>query len=110
MKSQSQLRSSLKNFKVTDVIFHRNGVGGRSFYNVRFSFTQDEHFMPNMLAITPCDAKLGNEDVECFVINVSDPTSCWRGAHFVDDVNAAVKAFNRDSESKFRALVGTKKA
>lgn len=80
-------------FKVTDVNFQRNGVSGRGFYVVRFSFTNtpayDGKFYPNMMAVMPDEATTEN-GIECYVIDLNDPTSGWRGDYFSELVRAAI--------------------
>lgn len=77
----------MKGFKVTDVTHHRNGIGGRPFWSVRFSFDNEGRFHPNMVAIIPSDEAARGE---CFVLDLNDPTSNWRGDHFEKDVKHAV--------------------
>lgn len=88
----------MKNFKVTDITSHRNGVGGRSFYSVRFSYNNEGQFMPNMVAVMPedvIDHKSRNNE-ECFVLDLNNPTSNWRGDDFASDVRTAIKTHNDD--------------
>ena len=86
------MAKDIKDFRVTDCTYHRNGVGGRPFWVVRFSciFTDfsPNRFMPNMLAIVP---SLPHTDVECSVLDLNDPTQKWRGDHFAPLVKAAIE-------------------
>lgn len=91
----------MKNFKVTDVTYHRNGVCGKGFYSVRFSY-QDDTFMPNMVAVMPSEAVDAKNCEECFILNLNDPTSNWRGDQFASDVRAAVKEFITELRASFK--------
>jgi hypothetical protein len=80
----------INDFRVTDVTSHRNGVSGRAFYSVRFSYVDEangDRFMSNMLAVVPMDAK----DGECFVLDLNAPTECWRGDNFSESVGYAIQ-------------------
>lgn len=81
---------TIKQFRATDVKSHRNGIAGRAFYSVRFSYTEEERFMPNMLAIMPYSAKVSGPDTECFVLNMNDPSESWRGDCFAQLVWDAI--------------------
>lgn len=95
----NRIMNNIKQFKVTDVKWHRNGVAGRSFYSVRFSYTEDDRFMPNMLAIVPGDAKVEGADTECFVLDMNSLTECFRGDNFVKLVWDAI---NKDPDTRTR--------
>jgi len=79
----------MKNFKIADITYHRNGVGGQSFNSVRFSFSNDSKFYPNMLAIVPATEK--PKCSECYVVNIDSPTENWRGENFFPEINASLK-------------------
>lgn len=85
----------MKNFKTTDITYHRNGCSGRGFYSVRFSY-DDDGFKPNMVAILPADLVDGTSFQECYVLDLNDPTSNWRGDQFAYDVRAAIKVYQKD--------------
>lgn len=91
----------MKQFTVTDVTYHRNGCTGRGFYSVRFSFKEDV-FQPNMVAIMP-DVINNKSCQECFVMNLNDPTSNWRGDQFAYDVRAAIERFSDDLQASFKS-------
>lgn len=95
----------IKKFKPYDVQYHRNGVGGRGFYTVRFSFENEGKFEPNMLATVPSNAEPG----ECFVISVNDPTSKWRGDRFERDAKRAIEDYNFAEAMAFEARAQHKK-
>lgn len=75
---------AIKNFRVTDKNFQRNGISGRSFWAVRFSHEDELGFHPNMMAVIPTQAneKVRGVGVECFVLDLNDPFSAWRGDDF----------------------------
>lgn len=91
--------NGIKDFQVTDITTHRNGIAGRGFYSVRFSFCEGftsekiacSTVRTNMLAIMPHSA---NQDVgvECFVIDMNEPTKCWRGDNFAPLIWDAIRA------------------
>lgn len=106
LNSNYRVRTNgIRDFKVTDVTYHRNGICGRPFHSVRFSYTEDGRFMPNMLATVPAEATDHPGGRECFVIDLANPTACWRGDAFAELVHSAVKEYQSESESKFRALM-----
>jgi len=78
----------IQGFQVQRVIFHRNGISGQPFHSVYFTF-DFEGSWPQMVAIVPNDSN-GNAGIECFVINLNDPTSCWRGDNFARLVWGAI--------------------
>jgi len=96
---------SIKDFKVTDVTYHRNGICGRQFYSVRFSFDNDERIMDNMLAVVPHAACKSGDGAECFVIDMNNPTSYWRGDDFNDQICAAVAEYEEGGPARFKAAM-----
>jgi hypothetical protein len=89
--SRHGAHGDIKDFKATQVTYNRNGISGRPFYSVVFSYVDcsyaDEPLKPNMLAIVPDE---GSEE-ECFVVDMNDPSQCWRGVDFLAAVTAAIK-------------------
>ena len=103
--SRPRVLSGLNDFRVTDVTSHRNGVSGRRFHSVRFSYFDvgSSKFMPNMLAVIPQDAAMG-EDTECFVIDLNDPTSNWRGDNYARHVKAAIDDHEAANEAAYDSI------
>ncbi len=99
--------SPLQNFKVTDITHHRNGIMGRPFDSVRFSFEAADVFYPNMLAIVPEYSPV--QDVECYVVDMNNPAECWRGDNFVDLVRTAIKAAEDIHRRPTRVVAAEKK-
>jgi hypothetical protein len=95
----------IKSFRVTDVQYHRNGICGRSFHSVRFSFESEGTFYPNMIATMPynaiVNADLRSDGVECFVVNMNDPSDCMRGDDFAKQVHEAILLHQRESRDEF---------
>ena len=59
------------------VQYHRNGVGGDSFYVVKF---HDDDAARDLIAVVPSSMRENDRDYECYVIDPSDPVhSKWRG-------------------------------
>ncbi len=86
----------LTEFRVTDVTSHRNGVGGRPFHSVRFSYTAGDFtppkFYPNMLAVVP-NMPVTDFDkglTECFVMDLNNPGERFRGECFMHYVLKAI--------------------
>jgi hypothetical protein len=106
MAKRSQAR--ITGFRATDVVHHRNGVCGRSFTTVRFSFEDEGTLRPNMMAVFPVDAQtqpgLG-DGTECYVIDLNDPSNCMRGDNFLDDVQEAIKVHEAASHARFTAAL-----
>ena len=80
---------------VQSVEYQRNGISGRPFHMIRFSFDDPEggHYK-NMIAIMPYEARdwySSSEGAECFVLNADDLTSHWRGDSFFDECLKAVE-------------------
>lgn len=82
---------AIQNFRVTDTTFHRNGISGRSFWTVRFSYDEEGTFYPNMMAVMPSQP---NEQFrcgkECFVVDLNNPTNNWRGDYFFELVKDTI--------------------
>ena|ERR1700758_2976122 len=95
----------ISGFHASKVVFHRNGICGRSFYTVSFSYVEDDVHRSNMLAVFPVDAQtqpgLG-QGTECYVIDLKDPSNCMRGDNFVGDVERAIALHEFDSRHAFR--------
>jgi hypothetical protein len=83
--------NGIKDFRATQVTYNRNGISGRPFYSVAFSYVDcsyaDEPLKAHMLAVVPDEGS----DEECFVVDMNDPSQCWRGVDFLADVTAAIK-------------------
>jgi hypothetical protein len=94
---------TMNKFAVTDVTYHRNGCCGRGFYSVRFSFKEDT-FQPNMVAIMPADVIDDKDFANCFVMNLNDPTSNWRGDQFAADVRAAIRTDRANTLESLKSL------
>lgn len=76
--------------KIIDWRFHRNGVGGESFYAVRFRHTLDAG--RPLLAIVEAHYRYMNTPRGwdgTFVIDPEDPTLSWRGDVMYEDLMAA---------------------
>lgn len=86
----------INGFQAHAVKYHRNGIGGRSFWTVYFScmltdFTPAK-FMPNMMAVLPADSRdLVTAQAETFVVDLNDRTECWRGENFFELVHRAIE-------------------
>lgn len=85
-------RDGIKGFTAKQVTWHRNGISGRSFWSVAFSYVEGETLKANMLATVPVDGVASGPDVECYVVDMDDTSMCWRGDSFVGPVFAAIKA------------------
>lgn len=86
----------IEDFRVTDITTHRNGIGGRRFYGVRFSCTLQGVFKPNMLAVVPKTALEGapaSDGLECYVIDLNGPTENMRGDSFMPLIRSAVASY-----------------
>jgi hypothetical protein len=79
--------NGIKDFSATQVTYNRNGISGRPFYSVVFSYVEGETLKSNMLAVVPDEGT----DEECFVVDMNDPSQCWRGVDFLEYVAAAIK-------------------
>lgn len=63
--------------RIHDIEYHRNGVGGDSFYVVQF---EEPETGLDLLAMIPSQMRDFDEDLRCYIINPSDPMdSKWRG-------------------------------
>lgn len=107
--------------KVLEVSWHRNGVGGRGFYAVRF--------LGDIETTTPEEAKMWNfdasgeiKDAKWLAILTDDPGECyvictdlletrgvrfgrnsWRGDRYEPELRAAIKATNDETSGAVRA-------
>jgi hypothetical protein len=95
----------MKDFKVTNVTYHRNGICGRQFHSVRFSYDNEGTPMDNMLAVFPVNARVAEGSVECYVIDLNNPTRNWRGDNFVHPVAAAVADFEAKGPERLAAAM-----
>lgn len=79
--------------KISDLSIdrHRNGISGRSFFAIQFSYDDGEGTVrPRMLAVVPNDdIKVGA--VECYVIDLNDPAMCWRGDQMHDLIKGEIR-------------------
>jgi hypothetical protein len=84
----------MKNFKVTDITFNRNG-NGEPFHIVRFSCVCDDNqLFTNMLAVMPLTDDPDDADVgECFVVDMDNPIKLWSNDDFLPKLATAVKKF-----------------
>ena len=87
--------SGIANFKAHKVTHHRNGICGRAFYTVEFSY-DDENFdpprrMPNMVAVKPVVERADSPGVECYVLNLNDASDARRGDNFMLFVAEAIQ-------------------
>jgi hypothetical protein len=97
---------AIKDFKVTDITSHRNGISGRPFWSVRFSFSDGGNaFRPNMLAVTPREPNK-EHGVEVFVVDLNHPSECWRGDDFAQHVNRALVVHAEQADRAFQELLG----
>lgn len=79
------------NAKVTikSITHQRNGISGRSFRHVVFSFEADGRTHPNMLAIL---ALVGDKTCfdECYVVDMDNFNESWRGDWFYPRLEKAI--------------------
>jgi hypothetical protein len=97
---------TILDFKSIQVNHQRNGIAGVSFTSVQFSYQEKGgRFHPAMLAIVPDDANLKGGDINCYVVDMSDTSECWRGDNFVEPVMDAIKAFRKSEDERWGKLV-----
>lgn len=72
---------------VNQIKHHRNGVGGRPFHRVDFTYLDGDGGVWELSAIVPENPRRG----ECFVVSPSDPELCWRGDNFMECMVAAIE-------------------
>lgn len=94
----------VQGFKVSEITYHRNGISGRAFHSVRFTFDHDGRVM-KMTAVLPLEAKHDGGDVECFVLSEENPTANFRGDNFIGLVRDAVIEHERKSDELYREKV-----
>ena len=64
--------------------YHRNGVGGDSFYVVKFFEEEEDR---NLIAIVASEMRGSARELRCYVIDPVDPTgSKWRGDRIYRDL------------------------
>ena len=81
----------IKDFRAHKVVYNRNGIMGKAFWSVAFSFDNEGTFCPNMLAIFPYGGSI--EGIS--VVDLNDLTQNWRGANFFEDVGDAICAHQK---------------
>jgi hypothetical protein len=79
-------RKVIDHFSAYKISYHRNGIAGRPFYQVLFSY-HDGGFSPpvirtQMMAIVPVGANLKGGNQECYVTDLTDTSEHWRGDCF----------------------------
>jgi hypothetical protein len=101
MGKQINVYGSVLDFNVTKVQHQRNGISGRPFHHVFFSYEEKGGaFHPNMLAIVPDKQDGAKPDLcECYVVDLNAPEECWRGDNFHDPVMDAIDN-HRKAEDK----------
>ena len=87
------------NIKVTRTEFQRNGISGRSFYSVYFSFDTRS----NMMAVMPANPKM-DCGVECYVIDLDAPEESWRGDDFAPEIKTACDNHEAKLQEDFRSF------
>lgn len=86
--------SGIGDFRATQVTYNRNGVSGQPFWSVAFQFTSDGALYTNMLAVIPIDDNADTYDeTKTFVVDMNDPSECWRGTSFFALAMRAVDAY-----------------
>jgi hypothetical protein len=74
---------TLKIKKITDIDWHRNGVGGIGFYAVDFVWSDDDHGPTKARAIIFSDGEEGAAQPQHYAITTSDIYDHWRGDRFM---------------------------
>jgi hypothetical protein len=90
-----------RNFKVQSVRHCRNGIIGRGFHEVRFSFTFEGREHSNAIAIVPDDMPEGN----CYVIETDDSEQGWQGEYFEHQVCQAILDYRKSLVEKFHKQI-----
>jgi hypothetical protein len=83
--------------EVHSINYQRNGVAGVGFYVVRFDWRDDDGKLRRMIGhVHPACDHDGNETRPEYygVTDIDEPTECWRGDHFVDELHKAITAHN----------------
>ena len=81
--------------EITNIVVqhHRNGISGRSFTAITFTFVDEDRFYSGKLtAIIPDKDNYSKHDVECFVIHIEKPELCYRGDNFNDIMHEIIKS------------------
>ena len=77
-------------FKAGRITYHRNGIAGRGFYTVEFKFKDGGRGSPLNMVATVTDLKAQTE-IECYVVQLSNPGKTWRGDRFYANVVRAIE-------------------
>lgn len=87
-------------YKVQQTRRHRNGMTGRVFYEVRFSFVDWEGVLrSDMIGIVPQDSKSG----DCYIIEASNPESGWCCEYFEPQLRRTVADYIQELHAQYRA-------
>ena len=101
----------IKEFETRKVQSHRNGISGRPFYAIYFSYRDgqnDHRLFANMMAVIPCDSDELKAEEVC-VVDLNDIESCFRGTYFYYDIVKAIEKYRVDLSAKL-GLVRAKSA
>lgn len=86
--------------KTHSVVYQRNGVCGMGFYVVRFEWKDEDGQTRRMVGhVYPEDEK---RPEYYGVVDIDNPTECWRGDHFVDAMQVEIDAFVAKQDAEIR--------
>jgi hypothetical protein len=112
----------IKNFKMHDLTYHRNGITGKGFYACSFSADVDGRFEQGIATVDADDIdvsvgeKFINPGTRVLMVGNGggiDVTRTMRGDHFHPWLREAIEEHNtkerRDSDAKYKKLMEKKK-